>query len=341
MLVKSVLKNEDAGFFVLSGEARDANLVSGADLIVYSDDLVTEVARIDGATGSIVLGAAIKQTNAGVLQTSGYITFKEDASDPTADTNYAKIWTDSTNSLWFQDGDGVTHLLHADAFSHIWYHGPSAVTVSIGAEAAFTKIDSFINVGREDDLANVVGSAANNELVLAADAGGAYDIDFHGSIKAVGASKEMIVGVGIELATAKTITLVTDSGVSPIVITSAGHGLMNGDMVEITGVGGNTNANGSFIVDSKTDDTFEIVALGGAATTGNANYTSGGSITLVYPGDLLMHREVSQIDLIGGGSSSTADLAGSDKVGLYVANLDDAGDLSVFQMTLNIERFAD
>ena len=57
---------------------------------------------------------------------------------------------------------------------------------------------------------------------------------------------------------------------NPIVITSAAHGLTNGDSVVISGVLGNTNANGTKTVTVVNANTFSI------ATAGNAAYTSGG-----------------------------------------------------------------
>jgi hypothetical protein len=59
---------------------------------------------------------------------------------------------------------------------------------------------------------------------------------------------------------------------NPIVITtSSPHGLVTGQHVDVSGVGGNTNANGSWLVTVLTATTFSIPA------TGNSNYTSGGS----------------------------------------------------------------
>lgn len=70
-----------------------------------------------------------------------------------------------------------------------------------------------------------------------------------------------------------------DSGVitgatnaSPIVITAASHGLETGDRVTITGVGGNTAANGTFIVTKISTTTFSL-----QGSTGNGTYTSGGN----------------------------------------------------------------
>ena len=62
---------------------------------------------------------------------------------------------------------------------------------------------------------------------------------------------------------------------SPIVITIVGHGLTTGDQVVITGVLGNTAANGSaWTITVLSDDTFSLTG-----STGNAAYTSGGLCT--------------------------------------------------------------
>jgi hypothetical protein len=58
---------------------------------------------------------------------------------------------------------------------------------------------------------------------------------------------------------------------SPIVITYNGHNHQNGDLVEITGVGGNTAANGVFTISGVTTNTFIL-----NGSTGNGAYTSGG-----------------------------------------------------------------
>ncbi|MDB5391564.1 MAG: hypothetical protein JWM11_7210, partial [Planctomycetaceae bacterium] len=67
---------------------------------------------------------------------------------------------------------------------------------------------------------------------------------------------------------------VTDaSNASPIVITTGSTGqLQNGQTVTISGVTGNTAANGTFTVANKTGTTFELVG-----TTGNGAYVSGGN----------------------------------------------------------------
>ena len=59
---------------------------------------------------------------------------------------------------------------------------------------------------------------------------------------------------------------------SPIVITSAGHSVVVGQSVKIASVGGNTAANGTFIVSAKDTNTFTL-----SGSTGNGAYTTGGT----------------------------------------------------------------
>lgn len=297
---------------------------------------------IQGSDGKVGIGTGTPSSNADLTLEGGVLNIKE-TTTPTADTDYGKIYTKNNNELFFQDGAGTEHLLHGDAFSNLWFHGASTV-VTIGTQNAFTKITLFENVGDQDDLGNVVGSTANNEITTSSGAGASYDITFHVSITAVGANREMMITAGIELATPLDIINVTDNGVSPIIITSTAHGLLNGDMVEIADVLGNTAANGSFMVANKAANTFEIQILGGGATTGNGDYDEGtptGDVTIKYPGNLVMHRLVSQNNLGVGGVDSDAALADGDKVALYVANLDAASNLNMLVANFKISREGD
>jgi len=72
-----------------------------------------------------------------------------------------------------------------------------------------------------------------------------------------------------------TVSTTTGNGVSPITITTtAAHGFVVGQMVRVNGVGGNTAANGTWVVQSvPLTTTFTIAA------TGNGAYTSGGACT--------------------------------------------------------------
>jgi hypothetical protein len=80
---------------------------------------------------------------------------------------------------------------------------------------------------------------------------------------------------------------------SPIVVASTAHGLVTGNQVTVTGVGGNTAANGTFSVTRVDADHF---SLDGSA--GNGAYTSGGTWKVVppptpafplYPGSLAVY----------------------------------------------------
>lgn len=69
------------------------------------------------------------------------------------------------------------------------------------------------------------------------------------------------------------ITITGASNATPIVITATGHGLAGGELVRITGVLGNANANGNWGVDLIDANTFSL-----QGSNGNAAYTSGGQI---------------------------------------------------------------
>lgn len=72
---------------------------------------------------------------------------------------------------------------------------------------------------------------------------------------------------------AKTVSDATNA--NPIVITtSAAHGLVDGDVVTIASVVGNTNANGTSIVNVLTSTTFQLIGK-----SGNSAYVSGGTVT--------------------------------------------------------------
>ena len=60
----------------------------------------------------------------------------------------------------------------------------------------------------------------------------------------------------------------------PIVITSTAHGLSTNDYVNITGVIGNSNANGTYKITKVDDNSFSLNNRGG-----DMNYTSGGTWT--------------------------------------------------------------
>lgn len=78
-----------------------------------------------------------------------------------------------------------------------------------------------------------------------------------------------------DLTQLKAITNATNA--TPIVVTSTAHGLTTGDYVNITGVGGNTNANGHRQVTVVDANTYSLQDPNtGANIAGSGAYTSGG-----------------------------------------------------------------
>lgn len=67
---------------------------------------------------------------------------------------------------------------------------------------------------------------------------------------------------------------------TPTVVTSVGHGLTTGTKITISGILGNTGANGTYVITKLTSNTFSIAV----DTSGGSAYTSGGvwHVTGVY-----------------------------------------------------------
>lgn len=111
------------------------------------------------------------------------------------------------------------------------------------------------------------------------------------------------------LAKADSAAITGATNASPIVITSADHGLTTGTRVTISGVGGNTAANSTFVVTYIDADTFSL-----DGSTGNGAYTSGGnwnvtglySVTLTCSGVNGYEAGGCYDVLISGAISSTA-----------------------------------
>ena len=311
--------------------------------VLETDKLVTPTGVVAGGeqtmqtVGVTVDGSGNLNAAGGLKSTAGILELIE-TTTPAAVVGSGKLWTTTGNDLWFQDGNGDLHLVHDDSYSDIWYHGATFDVVTISTEDILTKITSFENVGDEDAHSNIVGSTVNNELVVGANGAGEYRIEFYNSTTiAGGASKEILIAPGIEWVTPVDVTGATNA--TPIVVTSEAHGLLNGDMIIISGATTNTGANGSFIVASKTVDAFTLIALDGSNSVGNGVYdASSGDVTHYFPGDMVSRREVSQSTVGGGAGAAEHSLAVGDKVGLYVANLDDISSLQVYQASLEARR---
>lgn len=139
------------------------------------------------------------------------------------------------------------------------------------------------------------------EITTDADSPPLFYID--GKMDIVAAAPQVVAPTG-------SITDVTNA--NPGVVTSAGHGLSNGDMVKITGVVGMTELNNNvYTVAGAATDTFQ---LSGTDTTSYGTYTSGGTWTKVMP----VYTEVlrssfasgASVDF-GGGATGTLQAAAS------------------------------
>lgn len=315
------------------------DVTTGENPFVIEPGALTNSIRVD--SGGLV-GIGTSTPNETLTVEGGVISILE-TTVPTATTNYAKLWAEDNNELFFQDGDGTTHLLHGDAFGNLWHHGISSATVTISTQGQATLIDSFSVVGGADDLGNVTGSASTNLLTIGAGGAGKHDIGWHSSFTVGGGAKRvMIILPGIVLASPNAVTNATET--TPIVLTVGSHPYENGDMLEVVGVGGNTAANGTSILQNVSSTTVDLYDTQGAAVASSGTYTSGGEVTIFYPAELLGHRTVSQTDpgvAGGGGPGIDVALAASDSIGIYVINNDSTNNLLVLQITLGTERIGD
>jgi hypothetical protein len=121
-----------------------------------------------------------------------------------------------------------------------------------------TQSTGILNSGTQSDCDNFRTLCyVDGELISYEDATltGAYhyDLGAHGSAAAITAA----------------------SNASPIKITVANHGLNTGETVVIAGVGGNTAANGTWVITVIDASNFNL-----NGSTGNGAYTSGGSATV-------------------------------------------------------------
>ena len=83
-----------------------------------------------------------------------------------------------------------------------------------------------------------------------------------------------------------------------VVTTTAPHGLISGAQITITGVVGNTNANGAFTVNVLSPTTFQITPIGSATpVAGNANYVSGGAWRAIINGTIAGATNTSPITI--------------------------------------------
>ena len=317
----------DTSASAFTNELVMAGRLAGVDVVIYSGATV-ECARFDSDQNVLLAGklgvgvGASANMDVGDMVLNGGALVLAERATPTPDANFGKIYTKSSNQLFFQDGGGTEHAISASepAFSSLWFHGPEDET-TISTQALFTKVTNFNNEGPEDDTGLIVGdSTTNDDITIGAGGAGASDVVLGGSFRTSGATSQMLIAVGVTLATPISITSSVDA--TPIVVTSTAHGLKDGDMVRISGHTTNIAVNADAIVDSKTDNTFELLDLNGVAiTTTGAGAGSGGNVDTVFPGDAVIHRGVATT-YGNGANEGTFVFAVGDVAEMYVANLD-------------------
>ncbi len=298
----------------------------------------------------------IRSDNAGVSTSAGNTTavwtfkntagdcqvFRVDATPEGSVTgSICDLALDGTNGILYikNTGDGTTTGWQAEStdesFSSMWFHG-AATTVTISGQNAYTKITTFVNEGEEDPGGHVVGDATTDDD-FTINMAGVYEINVEISfLNDGGGSADFQIGPIIILNSAKTITDATNA--TPIVITSVGHGLKSGDGTVQTSVGGNTAANGDFIITRLTSDTYSLQTLAHVDVAGNGAYTSGGTVDKVAPGNIKMERNVSNTAMGRGAASGTYRLIIGDLVEAYAVNEDGTANMSIEQIGIGVKR---
>ncbi len=120
-----------------------------------------------------------------------------------------------------------------------------------------------------------VGADGPDTAPFFADVDGDVIIGKNGSLSIQDGGENEVGWLGVQADAAKTVTNATNT--TPIVVSVAAHGYEDGDTVFITGVTGNTNANGYRIVKNSTAGNFEITDLAGVNIAGNGAF--GGTAT--------------------------------------------------------------
>jgi Ubiquitin-activating enzyme E1 FCCH domain len=90
--------------------------------------------------------------------------------------------------------------------------------------------------------------------------------------KFTGSQIAVLTGFGVD-SPSMSITAITKA--NPPVVSVANHGLTDGAVVQISGVAGMLEANGTFVIDSTGSGTFALVDTDGS---GWGTYTSGGKV---------------------------------------------------------------
>ena len=204
--------------------------------------------------------------------------------------------------------------------------GPEEITIS--TQNKWTLVDVFESanggVGPEDGNANVVGTRTAATSYFTFNAPGTYNVEWRASNGGASPGDVFFWAIGLTPASVPAITGATNA--TPIVVTSTGHSFKNGDGVTISGVGGNTAANGDHFIKNITANTFELIDFNGTDVAGSGAYTSGGTVDIIYGRETCSTRKVGSANDIGNmGGGCLLQVVAGDKASIYVANNDGTG----------------
>jgi hypothetical protein len=272
----------------------------GGQLTLGAFSSTTGSGAVVGATSPALVTPVLGVASA---TTINKYTFTQPATGATLTIADGKTVTFS-NTFTFNGTDGGTHT----------FPNNSGTVAELNLAQIWTANQTHQNNG--------IGTALTDALVLnnttAATAGPTHQdspaLHFSGNLwdystsPATGASVAMDTRLQQQAVAypnqASTVQSVSGIGISPIQITTSSlHNLNTGDRVVVSGVGGNTNANGTFFVRVVSNTVFNLVT----SLSGNGNYTSGGTATRASLGFLAFDPAINGSYAVQGGVWRSAD----------------------------------
>lgn len=219
--------------------------------------------------------------------------------------NYASIGFNASPTAGTSGGyvasSNVPSISNSGTVQAFSGQGP-ALDFSVAHQLSF---DLYINTAAAQDNVIRIGLGQNTIAatgILGTLGGGGYQLKI---VKSGSAYAVYLLACTNSFGTYQTITAASNA--SPIVITGSGHSLSNGDSVEITGVVGNTAANGVWIVANKTTTTFELTG-----STGNGTWTSGGTYCKISPTSFsILPNAFNRFVLVSSGTGTVTAYLGS------------------------------
>jgi hypothetical protein len=137
----------------------------------------------------------------------------------------------------------------------------------------------------------------------------------------------------------ETVSITDITQASPAVVTAAGHGRSNGDIVKISGVLGMTEANGKlFTVANATPDTFELTDTEGVDvnSAGWGAYTSGGDVQRAVGVGAEVYQDFPNGQTGSGSGSFIFEGQAGWALELYAENQDNTNDITIRECTMTV-----